>query len=176
MILSSRQEVERTYRSSLGFLYQRFLPQRWFAVALGRFQQNRELGLDMRTTIGGGAGRYLVQTNRSLVAVYGGVSFNREEYSSQTSGEGTTEAIAGFQFSRFSFGSRETELTVDLTLFPSISAWGRVRAELDARLKHEVLDDLFISLSFYDSFDSEPPASGVEKNDFGLVTSLGWSF
>jgi hypothetical protein len=176
MILSSRQEVERTYRGTMGFRYQRFLPRRWFAVGLGRFQQNRELGLELRTTIGGGAGRYLVQTNSSLVAAFGGISFNREEYSSQTSGKGSTEAIAGFQVSRFSFGDRETDFTVDLTVYPSINDWGRVRAELNARLKYEVVDDLFISLSFYDSFDSEPPATEAEKNDYGLVTSLGWSF
>ena len=33
-----------------------------------------------------------------------------------------------------------------------------------------MLDDLFISLSFYDSFDSDPPAAEAEKNDYGLVT------
>ena len=40
----------------------------------------------------------------------------------------------------------------------------------------EVVEDFFLTVSVYNSFDSEPPVEGVEKNDWGLNTSVGWSF
>jgi len=44
---------------------------------------------------------------------------------------------------------------------------------LDGRLA--MITDLFVEISVYDSYDSEPPEDG-EKNDYGIVTSLGYAF
>jgi len=43
-------------------------------------------------------------------------------------------------------------------------------------LRRELVEDFFWDLSLYDSFDSEPPIAGLEKNDWWLVTGLGWSW
>jgi hypothetical protein len=63
-----------------------------------------------------------------------------------------------------------------------LSDTGRVRGELDIKLKWEMIEDLFWELSFYDSYDSRPPIPmeiGAEKpvkNDYGIVTSIGYNF
>jgi hypothetical protein len=38
-----------------------------------------ELGIDLRTTLGGGGGRYLRQTNSSAIGVFGQLLYNREK-------------------------------------------------------------------------------------------------
>jgi hypothetical protein len=53
---------------------------------------------------------------------------------------------------------------------------GRVRAELDAKVRYELFKDFFLGLYFFDSFDSRSPGGGGSQNDFGTTLSLGWSF
>jgi len=31
-------------------------------------------------------------------------------------------------------------------------------------------------LSYYNSYDSDPATAGAEKNDYGIITSLGYKF
>ena len=38
------------------------------------------------------------------------------------------------------------------------------------------MSDFTVVLSFYDSYDSDPPDEAANKNDYGVVTSVGWTF
>jgi hypothetical protein len=38
------------------------------------------------------------------------------------------------------------------------------------------VSDLFFQLSFYGSYDSEPGAGAESNADYGVTTSLGYSF
>jgi hypothetical protein len=38
------------------------------------------------------------------------------------------------------------------------------------------VDDLYFELKLYGSYDSKPPSEDTEKSDYGVVTSLGYSF
>ena len=60
-------------------------------------------------------------------------------------------------------------------MYPSLTESGRVRGNLDFALRHELIEDLFIEISIYDSWDRKPPEDG-EKNDYGIVTGLGYTF
>jgi hypothetical protein len=50
-----------------------------------------------------------------------------------------------------------------------------VRGEGSLRLRRELVSDLFFEVSVYDSYDNRP-SEGSEKNDWGLSTSLGYTF
>lgn len=76
----------------------------------------------------------------------------------------------------FRYDSPKTDITTDATLFPSLTSWGRVRAEIDISATREIVSDFTFILSFYDSYDNEPPDEGAAKNDYGVVTSVGWTF
>ena len=52
---------------------------------------------------------------------------------------------------------------------------GEAQVELDFALRRELITDLFVEISVYDSYDSKPPEDG-ETNDYGIVTSLGYTF
>jgi hypothetical protein len=38
------------------------------------------------------------------------------------------------------------------------------------------VSDFYLDLSFYQSYDSDPPDVAAEKTDYGVITSLGYSF
>ena len=46
---------------------------------------------------------------------------------------------------------------------------------MDVSLRREIFSDFFFDLSFYESYDSDPPTEG-ETSDYGFVTSLGYKF
>jgi hypothetical protein len=43
-------------------------------------------------------------------------------------------------------------------------------------VKRELLKDFFVSLNLYDTFDSRPPNAAADRNDVGVVVSIGWSY
>src|SRR5262249_9644630 len=60
------------------------LPRRWSAVALAQFEQNDELDLDHRVTVGGAGERMLVHTNQMELAAGAGLVGTQEQFSSAT--------------------------------------------------------------------------------------------
>jgi hypothetical protein len=57
-----------------------------------------------------------------------------------------------------------------------MTTWGRVRLEYDLAAKVEVVKDVYVGLTIYDNYDNNPSASSASKNDWGLITSLGYTF
>jgi len=66
-------------------------------------------------------------------------------------------------------------VVASLAVLPSLTESGRVRGEGSPRLRRELVSDLFFEISVHDSYDSQS-SEGSEKNDWGLSTSLGYSF
>lgn len=173
--LIDQEDGERTRRQSLDGGVLRFLANRNFVGGNLQFQKNEELGLDLRSLVAIGFGRHAVQTNTKEFSVFGGLALNQEKFEG-TESSSSTEALGGFQFAMFKFDDPETDVRVNLFVYPSLSESGRVRAEFDARLRREIVKDFFFTISVYDSYDSDPPIEGIETNDYGLNSSIGWSF
>lgn len=176
VIISDSDTDESNQRKRLDFEYTRLLPRRWGAGAVVRIDRNDELGVDLRTSVGAGAGRYLIQSNSMSLLFSGGVQFSRENVSAGVSDEESVEGFAGVNWDWFRYDSPELDLSSSLLVIPNLSDTGRVRAEFDMRLRWELISDLFWQVSFYNSFDSDPIDPGAEKNDYGVITSLGYSF
>ncbi len=86
------------------------------------------------------------------------------------------EGMGTVEYELFTFGDRETDITTTLTVLPSLSDWGRVRMDLNSRIQYEIFKDFFWGITLFDQYDSDPPSEGAERNDFGIYTSVGWSF
>ncbi len=86
------------------------------------------------------------------------------------------EIVGGVLFDTFRFDSPEIQINASAVVFPSVVQAGRVRIQADAKLRLELFKDLFWQLSFFESFDSDPPSALSNRNDFGITTSFGWSF
>ena len=178
-ILSSRDSSPRAFRNVLNASYTHFLKRRWQALGFGQLEQNDELGLDLRANLGGGVGRYILQSNRTILSALGGLTTNREQYITDPEVRNSLEAFAGISYDYFIHGDLGADITTTFTVFPSLTESGRVRAEFRFRYKQEIVTDFIIALSGWYSYDSRAPvgsAGTVSQDDYGLVTSLGWEF
>ena len=178
-LFSDRDDAEETSWTTFQESYRRFLPRRWFWFGIIGWEQNQELDLKARSTFGAGAGRYLIQSNNNELWVAGGQNANREVYT-DIEGKWTSEIMLGVQHEFFIFGGHQTKWSNSLTLFPSVTDWGRVRADAGTSLRRKLVGDLTFSLTVNYSYDSDPPAEAedaeTKRNDYRVVTSLGWTF
>ena len=175
-VRSDSQDNESSQRHSLDLTYQRLWPRRWLTGAVVRLERNDELGLDLRTSIGVGGGRNVLQTNTATLSLTGGLQLSRENVAGNLSNEDTVEAFATLSWDWFRYDTPELDLSTNLQIIPNLTDTGRVRTELDISLRWEMIADLFWQLEFYDSYDSDPVVDGAEENDYGVITSLGWEF
>jgi hypothetical protein len=175
-ITTNDQVNESTQRSDLSFNMTRFRKNRWFSAYLLNFESNDELGLNLRTSIGAGLGRYLIQSNTSELALAGGLLGTAETLEGDVSSQENIEGLLGLNYSRYIYDDPSVDLSVGLSVFPSITESGRTRAQFDVNLRWELIADLFWDMSYYNTFDSDPPSGTESTSDYGVVTSLGWSF
>jgi putative salt-induced outer membrane protein YdiY len=162
-------------RSQLEFDYRQFLGNRSFYLGFTGLERNTELDLNLRTMVGGGMGRFFVQTNHAEWVAGVGLAYSHENY---TGGErfDSLEGVLTTSFKIFRYDFPETDVGGSFSLLPSLTQSGRYRAEGDLRAKYEFVDDLYFEVKLYGSYDSEPPLGDTEQSDYGLTTSLGYSF
>jgi hypothetical protein len=162
-------------RATAGVSYLRLMRSRWFVPGTGRLERNTDLGLDLRSSVGGGLGRYLVQTNRSVLAAAGGLVLNREN---PVDGDSTTnvEALLTTTYEFFTYDTPKTDIEMQFLLFPSLNVSGRYRTEFSLTLSREVVRDFTVGVTGYDSYDNKPPAGSSSTHDFGISLNIGWTF
>ncbi len=76
----------------------------------------------------------------------------------------------------FKYKSPKTSLNSKLSFFPSLTEDRRYRVQYDIAARQEIVKDFFFELSGYFTFDSQPPENAASGTDYGIVTSLGWTF
>jgi uncharacterized protein DUF481 len=174
-ILTTQADEETKRQGDFAFRYRQLFSGRAFWTATAEAQRNDELGLDLRALFAPGIGASLVQTNHSEFLATTGLSVNREWRADATEDNYNLEAYASAELGGFLYDYPKTDVSLDAYVYPNLTTWGRVRMEIDASASREVVKDFIVSLTFYDSFDNEPGAS-AEKNDYGFVMSVGWTF
>jgi len=172
----TEQETGTTDRFDLGFGYQRIYKKHNFAIGLLSFQRNQELGIDLRTLLAGGPGRFLIKSNNHELVLSGGLAVNREEVADSNEVDNSLEGWGQLSYRFFRYDTPESSISTNLTVLPSITEWDRVRVEFDTTLRQEIFSNFFWDVSLYDSYDSRPPDQEDAANDYGVVTSVGWSF
>ena len=175
-IVTSDQDNESTQRTNLSFSMTRFRKNRWFNTYLSGLESNDELGLNLRTSIGLGLGRYLQQTNSSEFGLIAGVMGTSETLEGDVSSQENIEGLLALDYSRYIYDNPMLDLSSRLSIFPSITESGRMRAQFDINLRWEMFADLFWDLSYYNTYDSNSASGSESTNDYGVVTSIGWSF
>ena len=141
---NDRKDVESNTRNVLGFDYTRFFSYRWLVTGLTSFTQNQELNLDLRSVFGGDLGRHVIQNNRTLLTVRAGAVFTREEFAGSDP-QKNIEGKGTIVYELFSFQDPEMDIVTTLTVLPSLTDWGRLRADLDTRVRFELFKDFFWS-------------------------------
>jgi len=147
----------------------------WFSIVMGSLQHNDELNLDFRSTVGGGVGRYILQSSRHSWAVFGSGLFSQERYAGDDSTP-NGEVAAGTSLQIFIYGDHDIDLNTSFQVIPSLTDAGRVRMSLNSSISYELFRDFYLGLNVFDQYDSRPPQTGAEKNDVSVTTSIGYKW
>ncbi len=176
------EDQESSQRVSLSLDYKRLWPNRWLVSGFLKGDRNDELGIDLRTSVGGGGGRIMTQSNHSRLLLESGLMVSHENLApgenplDEEDANDSLEAFVSMDWDWYRYDSPELDLSSALEVIPSLTESGRVRAEFEIAFKWEIIHDLFWQISLYNSYDNRPVAEGAEKNDYGVVTSIGYDF
>jgi len=173
--IGEQQGATASQRGALNLGYTAFLKNRWFVGGIAGVERNLDLGLDWRYSIGAIAGRYLKQTNQSHLTILAGL-VEIDETPVDGDSKASTEALIGGEYSTFTYDFPEITLTSKLIVTPSLSQSGRVRIQADVGVRREIVADFFLSISLFDTYDSDPPTEGAHRNDWGSIVSVGYKF
>jgi putative salt-induced outer membrane protein YdiY len=164
---TNREEVQATFS--------RFLNRNSFVASLTDFLHSSQQDLTLRTTLGGGYGRYLKRTTNTNLAWLGGVVYIHENFDTSIAKptDQSMEAVLGLQYTfiRFNLGEFDSQLRV----YPGLTDSGRVRITTNNSLTIKLRNNFHLAFTFWDNFDSRPPST-ARKNALGTSTGIGWSF
>lgn len=155
-----------------GIRYDYNLNERTFIFASGDFEYDKPQQLDLRSVIGGGFGYKAIRSERIKLDIFGGATYNRENFSTGLT-RNSAEALIGDEL-RFKI-SRNVSLEQRFSFYPSITEGGTYRALFDASLITNINDWLGWQVTIGDRFNSNPPI-GSQQNDFLFSTGLRATF
>jgi hypothetical protein len=172
----SDQDDDVSRNNDAGLNIVRYLPGKWFARAETSGQENTELDLDYRIQVGLGGGYDLVRSNSKRLYPLAGILANRERTIDSSLVSKNLELLISLQYKWFRYRQPKIDISSGFNLYPSLTTGGRVRFEFDLSAKIEIIKDVFFSLTLYENFDNNPSSGNTSKNDWGVITSLGYSF
>lgn len=152
-----------------------FFKRNWTYYGLEDFLHSSQQSLELRTTLGGGVGRYLFRTNSTWLALIGGAVYTHENFTPtiQRGSDQNIEGLAGIQYQLLRFD--RYSLQSQALVFPGLSDPGRIRATPKITFNMKLRNNFYTNLSFWDNYDSRPPANS-KGNELGISSGVGWTF
>jgi hypothetical protein len=147
----------------------------WRVSLLGGLDQNAELLLDLRLSVGADIAYAAIRNSFMELWLAAGVTVAREQYS----GVSPDVAVAGYldaTWRAFRYASPELDTEIELSLLPVLNDLGRVRGTATARVKYEVFSDFNVGCNLTYTFDTRPPEPDAPRSDYRVTLSVGWSY
>jgi len=163
-----------TQRDSLLMAYDKFLPDRYYYQSALKFERNEELGLDLRSLIAQTFGRYFVQRQGLEWRAGAGLGASTETGANGEKRQAIWVPLTTDLYV-FHWDHPKTNIAANLAVVPALNEGGRVLGQASLQLRHELISDLFLQITFNESYDNRP-AETARSNDWNVVTSLGYSF
>lgn len=173
---TEQEEKVPIHRNDIVLSFYHRIKNDWFGVGVASAEQNSELGIDLRLQGIAGISNELIHTNSNNLMVGAGMVVN-QEWSADTSFVRTNyDAMMSLSYRLFWFKDPEVDINTYIAFFPSFSVTDRYRINYDLKLKMEVINDFYIGLNFYLSYDNKPPSTTSVNLDYSITTSLGYTF
>jgi putative salt-induced outer membrane protein YdiY len=171
---NAQDNAPETQRWEVGNDFRRLLGARWYVNTTQDFLNTEEQGLDLRTTLGGGGGRYLMRSSSQHLALGGGLAWTNENYTDATiPTKDSAEAYIGTEFMTEKL--KITDLITRFTYYPSLTISDRYRLSYRFDLDFNLPGDWYLRFGLFDNYDSLPP-TGFSKNDYGWSNAFGFKF
>jgi putative salt-induced outer membrane protein YdiY len=148
----------------------------YFYGGFGGFLQSSEQGIQRQTTLGGGIGRYLKNTNHTTISVLGGPAWQNTAYTPTVFPIATQNVLAAMinaDVKLFKFN--KTNLDLNAMLLPALSEPGRVYFSTNATYYIKIVGNLSWNISFYGNWDNRPPGN-LPGSDYGTTSGLSFTF
>ena len=176
--LTSSTGTTASTRNEIDFSAQRLLRwNNWYYAGLADFLQSSEQGIQLQSTLGGGIGRYLKNTNHATISLLGGLAWQQINYQKNPAPNTVTQTVGSALIvgSAKLFYFNKTNLTVSGILLPAVTEPGRVHFNLNAAYYVKLFSNLTWNISVYGNWDNRPPP-GFSTSDYGSSSGLSWTF
>jgi hypothetical protein len=173
---TTQNNNDNTSRNNLSGMHMRDLPNKRYYSYFGNLEQNERLGVDLRTVLGVGYGWIPINTGRNRLTYGLGIATNLEKPRDGSESEQNLEAVATLRYQHFQRSVPKRTVDAYLQLMPSLTQSDRVRAEFTLDFNWEVINDFYVGMELYTSYDSRPASVEASDIDFGVISSVGYSF
>ncbi|MBK6981944.1 MAG: DUF481 domain-containing protein [Betaproteobacteria bacterium] len=155
----------------LGGRYDRNLGERLFGFGSANVEKDKLQLLDLRTSLGAGAGYHLVATDDTTFDLFGGLGVTREEYTA--SSRNFTELVLGEESSHRLF--ERTTFKQKLSVYPNLKDSGEYRANFDATLATAIAAGWNFNVTLSNRYVSNPQP-GLKSTDTLLLVGVASTF
>ncbi len=150
--------------------------RKWYYTAGAEFLQSSAQGINLQTSLGGGFGRFVKDTNSVRLAFTAGTALQHTKYEPSSGVQSVPNAFAGMLNTDLHlFRFKRTAFDITASVLPAMTEAGRVRAYVNSGYKIQAVTNLWFKLSFYGNWDNRPPAN-FPGSDYGASSSISYSF
>jgi Protein of unknown function, DUF481 len=175
-VITTTEKEPTSSKNDLAFAYQHNLKNEWFAAGIASLQENSELGIKLRSSLGGGIGNNFIQSQHQWLYTSAGLSINREVKTDQSEATFNVEALINAQYQLFKYDHPKANFLTYIYVFPSLSDLGRYRFNYNAQISWEIFLDFYWDLTFYFEYDNSPQTENSSQSDYRLDTSIKFEF
>jgi hypothetical protein len=173
---TTQNDIDTTSRNILSLAHIANLPNKRYYSYFGNLEQNDQLGIDLRTVIGADYGWVPISTNAHWLTMGAGVAVNLERPFDDTDPDQNLEAVGTIRYQHYKQSIPKRNIEAYFRIMPSLTQWDRIRTDFTLDFKWEIVESLFFGTDFYASHDSKPPSPEASDTDYGIRTSVGYSF
>lgn len=156
--------------------FQRVIIRKWYFGLNAEGSSNSELGLDLRILAGISINNYIIQNYHNRLYLSLGTSGNREWATGNEAPTNNMEGLLGVQYNYFKYTNPEISISTYLNAYPNITTSGRWRVNYSLDAMVEVINDFHVGFSLYYNYDSKPVSEDASTDDYGINTTLSYSF
>ncbi len=175
-IITEDKDKKTSRKQDLEFDISKILNNRFNLVGTIMLEQNTELGLNLRTSLGGGASYSFLKTNHNQLLFGSGLRINKESYTGGTANQNNLELLISSQYRQFVYVHPRISLLASLNFIPNLTNFGRIRSNFDINLDWEIIFNLYWEVNFYFTFDNKPQSTNASTTDYGIRTSFKYDF
>lgn len=161
--------------NNVSFNYDRFLEHKWFWSSVAVAEQNSELGLDFRGTIGAAGGYDFIQTNKNFLNAVVGVSVSKEWYEGEAESQNNIALFISSKYQFFIYDSPTFSIYSFLNVYPYLTNFGRIRVNYSLDFDWEIVSDFYWDVSFYIEYDNEPQSTDASTIDYNISLGLKYN-
>ncbi|MCF6359858.1 MAG: DUF481 domain-containing protein [Cyclobacteriaceae bacterium] len=158
-----------------GYSLKAFHKKSSFSIYNIVWEQNTELGIENRASLNVRFGLTPIDNSSNLLDISAGLLLNRE-FDSEQNATNNTEGIINITYDFFLFTKPDIDLTTSLIVYPSFTVKNRLRSEYNFRVRWKVFHNFTLNFKYYFTYDNKPPTEGALTFDYGVNTSIGYSF